>query len=132
MFLRKQQIAVVVSLIIITPLGFLTKAYHGPAAHWVNDSLCGLFYVIFWCLVVFFFLPRTPPIKIALLVFFATDFIEILQLWHLPLLEYLRSYFLGRVVLGTTFAWSDFLYYALGAVLGLFWMRKMASLFSVS
>lgn len=120
--------AVILSLLVITPIGFLTKAYHGIAAHWVNDSLSGVFYVIFWCLVVFLFLPRMQPWRIALYVFGLTDVLEVMQLWHPAFLEYLRSYFLGRVVLGTTFAWSDFFYYAAGAILGYYWMLKISSI----
>jgi hypothetical protein len=30
-------------LLLITPIGFYTKIYSGPAAHWVNDSLGGVY-----------------------------------------------------------------------------------------
>lgn len=125
MLLNKQQLAVIFSLIVITPIGFLTKAYHGIAAHWVNDSFSGLLYVIFWCLVVYFLLPNASPKKIAFWVFIVTDLLEIAQLWHPPFLEYLRSFYLGKVLLGTTFTWSDFLYYAAGALIGYGWLRRI-------
>lgn len=114
-----------VSILILVPLGFYSKFYRGPAADWVNDSLGGAFYVIFWCLVVFFFAPQWPPRRIAAGVVGATCTLEFLQLWHPPLLEMLRSHFLGRTILGTTFDWMDFPYYFLGGVVGWYWVYRL-------
>lgn len=140
-FLRKPKIAnqspaqakyipwrpVLVALLIVIPLGFATKFYHGPAEGWVNNSLGGVFYEIFWCLVIGLFWPRGNPLWIALTVFFATCLLEFLQLIHPPFLEYLRSFFIGRTILGNSFSPSDFLYYASGAVLGYGWIRWIIS-----
>ncbi len=111
------------SILIITPIGFASKFYQGPAAAWVNDSLGGMFYVIFWCLVFFLFFPKSTPWKIATIVLITTCLLEFLQLWHPPFLEFLRSYFLGATVLGTSFVWSDFLYYFLGGGIGWLWLH---------
>ena len=113
------------SLLAVVPFGFYTKFYTGPAANWVNNSLGGVFYEIFWCLLVFLFRGRTTPWKIATAVFVATCLLEFLQLWHLPFLELLRNTFIGRTVLGATFTWSDFPYYALGCGVGWMWMRTI-------
>jgi hypothetical protein len=59
----------------------------------------------------------------AIVVLLATCALEFLQLWHPPFLEYLRSSFIGRTVLGTSFAWLDFPYYVLGCWIGWLWMR---------
>ncbi len=123
----KQQWWTIASLILITPLGFLTKAYHGVGAHWVNDSLSGLLYVVFWCLVVYLLFPRYSVKNIAIGVFVVTSVLEVAQLWHPAFLEYLRSFYLGRVLLGTTFVWSDFVYYALGSLLAFLWMQRVAN-----
>ena len=116
------------SLLIIVPVGFYAKFYQGPAALWVNNSLSGVFYEIFWCLLIFLFLPKWRPVTIALAVLVLTCFLEFLQLWHPPFLEYLRSFFIGRTILGTTFAWSDFPYYFLGSGIGWFWLRQLRNL----
>ena len=118
----------IVSLILIVPMGFYCKSYNGPWINWVNDSLAGLFYVIFWCLLVFLFLPNFKPLIISLWVLIITCTLEFLQLWHPPLLEYFRGFFLGGVILGTSFAWSDFPYYFLGSIIGWFWLRKISTL----
>lgn len=121
----KIRLALALSILLITPVGFLTKAYHGPLDHWVNDSLGGLLYVTFWSLVAAFMNPRWPEKQIAIIVFLVTSALEILQLWHPPFLEFIRSFYLGRVLIGTTFVWSDFFYYFLGAWLGWWWIKKI-------
>jgi len=113
-----------ISLVIIVPLGFYSKFYTGPAASWVNNSLSDVFYVIFWCLLVFLLFPARPGL-IAAGVFGVTGLLEVLQLVHHPILEFIRSFFLGRVLIGTDFVWSDFVYYAFGCVLGWLWLRTL-------
>jgi hypothetical protein len=113
----------VVSLLIIVPVGFYSKSYTGPAANWVNNSLSGVFYEIFWCVFLLLSLDNTRPWIIATFVLMITCVLEFLQLWHPPFLEFLRSTFIGRAVLGTSFTWSDFPYYFLGCGAGWLWMR---------
>ena len=114
-----------ISILIITPVGFYSKFYNGPAAHWVNDSIGGIFYEIFWCLVIYLFFYNYKPVKIAILVLMITCLLETLQLWHPPFLEIIRSYFIGRTVLGTSFTWSDFVYYIIGCGIGWFWLKQI-------
>jgi hypothetical protein len=115
------------SLAIVVPAGYYGKRYRGPGAHWVNDSLGGVFYEILWCLVLAILLPRWKPARIATVVLIATCILEFLQLWHPPLLEWLRSFFLGRTILGSYFDWTDFPYYFAGSALGWAWLRLAAS-----
>ncbi len=118
----------VVSLAIIVPIGFYSKFYTGPSANWVNNSLGGVFYEIFWCLLIYLFFSNSKPWVITSLVLLATCLMEFLQLWHPSLLQWIRSYFIGRTVLGTTFSWDDFPYYFLGCAIGWLWMRILQSL----
>jgi hypothetical protein len=111
------------SMLIIVPLGLYSKFYSGQAANWVNDSLGGILYVIFWCLFAFLFLSDTKPWKIATVVFAITCSLELLQLWHPALLEFIRSHFLGRTLLGTSFTWVDLPYYLVGGGIGWIWMK---------
>ncbi len=121
----KQRILTLLSILIITPLGFLSKFYSGIGSKWFNDSLGGLLYEIFWCLVIFLILPKFKSINIAVGVFIVTCILEILQLWHPPFLELIRSNFIGRTVIGTSFVWSDFIYYLLGSALGWWWLERI-------
>jgi hypothetical protein len=108
----------VLALIIIVPLGFYTKFYSGPAHIWVNNSLGGFFYEIFWVLLFSILLPKVRPVIIAMAVFFATCTLEFLQLWHPPFLQILRSNFIGRTILGNSFNLMDFPYYIAGSLAG--------------
>jgi hypothetical protein len=117
--------ATLASLAIIVPTGFYSKFYRGPGAHWVNDSLDGVFYEIFWCLLLSIVLPRTEPRALAGAVLAATCVLEFLQLWHPVFLEALRSTFLGATILGTTVDWSDFPYYFAGSGIGWFWLNRL-------
>jgi len=105
-------------LVLVTPLGFYTKFYAGPGRGWVNDSLGGLFYVVFWCLAVTFVRPRSRPGVVAVSVLGVTCLLEFLQLWHPPFLEMIRSHFIGRTLIGDYFDWNDFPYYFAGAGIG--------------
>ncbi len=115
----------ILSILIVMPLGFATKFYHGPGAGVVNGSVGDSLYVVFWCLVVRWFFPSVRSGKICLLVLLATCAIEFSQLWQLPFLQWIRSYFMGRIILGTTFDWEDFLWYFAGAGVGWLWLRKL-------
>ncbi len=113
-------------LLVVVPLGFATKFYHGPASAWVANSLSGMFYEIFWCLVLLLLFPRLSPWKIAGMVFLITSLLEFTQLLEGRLLLWIRSYFLGRILIGTTFRWGDLFYYLLGSVLGALILVRLA------
>lgn len=112
------------SLLVVTPLGFLSKLYAGPGRRWFNYYGAGLLYEIFWMLIVFAFLPRKKYInKIPIWVFLITCALEVLQFWHPKFLETIRSSFIGAAFIGTTFSWLDFPHYAVGCFVGWLWLR---------
>lgn len=115
-------------LLVITPLGFLSKLYNGTYANWVNNSFGGILYEIFWCLVIFFFLYNSKILKIVFSVFLITSLLEFLQLWHPPFLQLIRSNFIGRTIIGTSFVPSDFVYYLIGSCLGWFILTWISNL----
>ena len=116
--------ACVAALVVVTPLGFATKFYTGPASGWVQHSAGGVLYVMFWILVVLAVRPRLTPLRVGVAVFLVTSTLEVLQLWHPAWLEALRAPFLGRALLGSTFAWWDFPHYALGCMAALALIRR--------
>ena len=105
-----------ISIAIITPLGFYTKGYSGPAFRWVNNSLGGILYVIFWSLLFNLLFTRIRPIMIASIVLLVTCTLEMLQLWHPDFLEAIRSTFMGTTLIGNSFSWLDILHYLIGAL----------------
>ena len=118
---------IALALAVVVPLGVYTKFYPGPGAAWINDPLGSILYEIAWCLLAAFAFRRSRPAAIAVAVFAATCALEVLQLWHPPFLEFLRSFFVGRLVLGTTFVWSDFTWYAVGSAAGYALLNRIRS-----
>ena len=115
-----------VSVVVVALLGFYAKrGYHGPAAAWVADSVGGAVYEIFWCLVLALALPYWRASRIAVVVLIVTCALEFLQLWHPPVLEWMRSFFLGHAILGSYFDWLDFPYYFAGSAAGWLWLRAI-------
>ena len=121
-FIRKKRLLTILSAILLIPVGLYTKFYTGFGAEWVHNSLGGVIYVIFWCLIVYFLFPLGRIIRIAVGVLLVTCCLEFTQLWNTPFLAMIRSTFAGRAMIGSSFSWLDFPYYFMGAVLGSFWM----------
>jgi hypothetical protein len=107
------------AIVLIVPLGLYTKIYNGPAFNWVNNSLGGVLYVIFWSLLFSLLAARSKSWKIVGLVFLSTCAIEFLQLWHPPFLETIRSTFTGATLFGNSFSWMDMVHYLIGALASL-------------
>ena len=111
-------------IIFIVVCGLSTKFYSGPFADWVNDSAGGVFYVVFWCLLINLLRRGLSPGGITITVLLITSLLEFLQLWHPPFLEWIRSSFTGRTLIGTTFNPTDFIYYIIGSLLG-YWILRI-------
>lgn len=124
---QERRLWALVSLAVVVPVGFYSKFYRGPAADWVNGELGGFFYELFWCLLAALLWPRSKPARIAGIVLAVTCLLEFLQLWHPPVLEWVRSFFLGRAIIGNTFDWADFPWYFLGSSAGWYWLGRIAS-----
>lgn len=99
----------------LVPLGIATKLYAGPGQPWVAGHAGGFVYVMFWTLLLLAARPSLRPAAAAWGVLAATSLLEALQLWQPPALQAVRGTFLGHALLGSTFAWSDFPHYAVGA-----------------
>jgi hypothetical protein len=117
------------ALLLTAIIGLISKFYAGPAAEWVNNSLSGVFYEIFWCLAVLVLFPHARARVVATAVFVVTCGLEFLQLWHEPHLGAVRRTFLGRALLGTSFTWLDFPYYAAGCGIAWWLIRSMRAYF---
>lgn len=115
------------SLAIITPLGFLCKFYRGPGFIWFNDYGGGIFYELFWCFVFFLIWPRkNATLRICTGVFIGTTILEFLQLLSHPALEHIRSGFIGRTLIGSSFSLWDIPHYLVGCIIGLGWLRAIS------
>jgi hypothetical protein len=117
------RVILLASLIVITPLGFATKFYRGPGDWWLNNYAGGMLYEVFWILLVSLVWPKLPLLGVVSGVFLITALLEFLQLWHPPFLKTIRSTFLGRTLIGTSFSGWDFVYYIAGCAIGWGWLR---------
>ena len=124
--LNTRRVLILVSLLIIIPLGLYSKAYTGIGQAWVRDYSGDVLYEILWCLVAFWFVHSVKDLKrlknitgkIALWVFTITCTIEVSQLWFYLVPKILRSHLIWKLFLGAGFAWWDFPHYALGSLIG--------------
>lgn len=91
------------------------------------DYAGGFLYVLGWIFFALMLAPRLAPLLVCVVVLLGTCVIEVMQLWHPPILEVARSALLGRILLGSTFVWTDFLAYAAGAFIGLVIVVKIKS-----
>lgn len=113
----------ILSLSIVTPLGFASKAYQGIGREWFNNYAGAILYEIFWILLIMLIWRNLSPLGVSVGVLLVTCFLEVLQLWQPPFLQAMRETFIGRTLLGTTFVWWDFPYYILGCLIGWLWVR---------
>ncbi|UCF64537.1 MAG: DUF2809 domain-containing protein [bacterium] len=118
----QHKLLLLISLVLVSLLGIFTKVYAGPGQIWINHSAGGIAYEIFFCLFLHLAFPKIHPIKIVLSVFIATCLIEFLQLYHPHWLQVLRSFWLGKAILGTTFNPWDFFHYLVGCIIGILWI----------
>ena len=116
--MSRQRLRLLAALAVVTPLGFGTKFYAGCGASWMRHHAGGVVYELFWILLVLWVWPRLSPLRVAIGVFSVTCALEILQLWHPAPLEWVRSSFLGRALIGSTFSTGDFPHYFVGSALG--------------
>ncbi len=105
-------------LLTLIPIGIYTKFYNGPFHIWVNDSLGGVFYEIFWIACLSLFIKRWPHTVITAAVFCTTTALEFMQLVHHPVLESVRATFLGQALIGNSFNFTDIYYYLIGCIIG--------------
>ncbi len=79
---------------------------------------------ILWALMVYlvfrFFFIRKSSKFIFLLSLIISYIVEISQLYHTEFIDSIRNTFIGRLVLGQGFLWSDLVCYLFGICMGLF------------
>lgn len=121
----RYRISLLISIILIVPIGYMIRFSQGIVPAWVNDSFGSLAYEIFWIVLVQFCYPKASAAWTAIAICLATCLIEFLQLWQPPFLQAIRATLPGRLVLGNTFMWSDFPPYFIGSFLGWLWIKRL-------
>lgn len=122
---RRYRLILLISMVALIPIGYGARFYLSPELEWLRNLIGNIAYECFWILLVAFLVPRLAPWRIAVGVCLASFGIEILQLWQTDWLRDLRQTLFGKLVLGNSFYWPDFLQYILGSLVGWLWLRAL-------
>ncbi len=116
--MQYERVRLAAAVAAVIPVGLAVKFYvPGALGEWCHSYGAAILYEICCALVLRLILPRLSPVVCGVLVFIGTCTLELLQLWHPPMLDAIRNTFLGAVTLGQSFDPWDFLYYAIGSAL---------------
>lgn len=122
--LNRYRRALGIAAIVCIPVGLWTKRYSGIGEAWVNGSAGAIVYEMFWICLVGIVFPELSAWSVAIAIFLITSGLECLQLWQSPTLNAIQETTVGRLLLGSVFSPWDFLYYALGCLLGWLVLRQ--------
>jgi Protein of unknown function (DUF2809) len=115
------RLIVLVNILAIVPLGYVIRFSH-ILPEYFHDAGGSIAYQTVLILLVVLIHPRANRRQTAIWVCWLSCAIELLQLYQPPWLQAIRATFPGRLVLGTSFAWSDFPAYFGGSYLGWRWV----------
>lgn len=107
-----------IAIVIFSGLSF--RYYSNIMPEWignyVGDILWGL--MVFLC--IGFIFKTWSTLKAGLTALLFSFAIEISQLYHSPWIDSIRRTFLGALILGFGFLWSDLICYTIGIMIGVF------------
>ncbi|MFM7181661.1 MAG: DUF2809 domain-containing protein [Verrucomicrobiales bacterium] len=110
-----------VGALLVVATGLFWRSGILPLPGWLSNNGGDAF----WALMVFFgfgfLLPRARTAHIALLSLAFAWGIEFFQLYQAPWINSIRATIPGKLILGSTFHWTDLIAYALGIVMGVLW-----------
>lgn len=115
---------VLVNILAIVTLGYMVR-FSPSLPEYIRDPAGGIAYEMLWILVVIFIYPRADRRLTAIWVCAVTCAIEFLQLYQPPWLQAIRATLPGRLLLGSTFLWSDLPVYSIGSYIGWLWVRML-------
>lgn len=116
--MRLNTLIKILLVVLLIPIGLLTKVYSGIGCDFVHNYLGGIIYVVFFIILASMILPRTNSLRISLFVLGFTCVVEFSQLIQTEVLKSFRTHFLIRTLIGSVFNVFDFVFYAVGAVVG--------------
>lgn len=110
------------SIAIVVPAGLAVRFAGGTGSAWLDNFAGEVLYEMFWMMLALIAFPRRSAVlKIGLAVLAATCGLELLQLWHTPVLDGIRSTAVGRLLIGHQFDPMDFVGYFIGCAIGVLW-----------
>ncbi|MCB0724403.1 MAG: DUF2809 domain-containing protein [Ignavibacteriae bacterium] len=114
---KRRRLLYIISIVIVIALGLASRKIMGfPyfVYEYVGDVLWAVnVYLIFAVL-----FPSEKIPLISVVTFFFSFLIEFSQIYHAPWIDSIRDTFIGGLVLGYGFLWSDILCYLIGTAIG--------------
>jgi hypothetical protein len=102
------------------------KSYTGEYQLLINNHVVGIFYVLFGSLLISTVFTQMKFWKAATFSFIIISILEVVQLYRLPFIDLTRRSFFS-FLFGTTFDPGDFIFYGIGAALGLIFLWVLDS-----
>jgi hypothetical protein len=106
--------------LIVICMGLLSRSNHANLPKFIVTYAGDALWALTAFLGVGFLFPSLSPWRVSALTAAFSGIIEVSQLYHQPWLDAVRHTFMGALVLGKGFLWSDLLCYAAGISIGLF------------
>lgn len=114
--MKKRRIIYFILYLLIIPIGLATRKmphlFHPFIAAYGGDTLWAAMFVFLFRAI----WPTTILWKVVLYSYLLTVAIEVSELYHAPWLDRIRSTFLGKMLLGWGFLWSDLVCYLIGII----------------
>jgi hypothetical protein len=105
-------------LLIIPLLGLGSRSGATWLPEFIADYAGDTLWATMLYLTIVFIAPRLTITAAAVLAMLGSIGVEVLQLYHAPWIDAVRSTRIGGLMLGYTFVWSDLLCYAIGVTIG--------------
>jgi hypothetical protein len=121
MSLPRNRIHYTLAALLVVAAGLFWRSGILPLPGWLSNNGGDAL----WALMVFlgfgFLFPRATTSRVALLSLACAWGIEFFQLYQAPWINSLRATIPGKLVLGSTFHWTDLIAYATGIAMGALW-----------
>lgn len=116
--IKRRRVFYLISIIAVIALGLASRKIMG-FPYFVYEYFGDALWALNVYLIIAFLFPSEKIGIIASITFFFSFLIEFSQIYHAPWIDNIRDTFIGGLVLGYGFLWSDILCYLVGTILGI-------------
>ena len=118
MTIKRNRIFYILAVVVVIPNGLASRKFARHLPEIINQYLGDALWALMIYLIVAFLFKNRSIKWVALYSILFCYMIEISQLYHVEWIDQIRNTWLGGLVLGFGFLWSDLLAYTIGVGLG--------------